>query len=221
MKHFNDMDDIYKDDLIFHEKIIQCSVCEKEYKRKNDRLAKEHIAKRECHSYYQVFKGTNTEEVLYDIYLRLAAALYQQQQIKVRIISHKKFTNSIKYNQAGKFYMFCYNNKIQDIMGYLDYVIDNTYWKFENQIVTNAIKESVLVDHRKDRMKKSNEELDEKFYNQHEDRLSSDIDFLLRSFERADINPEYYFNQVSFDDTMVKMSDIEKSRLEKFLKGMI
>jgi hypothetical protein len=220
IKHFNEIDEIYKNSLIYGSHTITCSVCDKVYKRKNDRLAKEHIGKKKCHSYYQVFKKTITEELLYDIYLRICAAHYQKHGKKVMLLNFRKFTNTQSYNQAAKLYMFCFNNKIRNILDYVDYVIDNTHWKYDNQLVSNGIRDSVLIEYRKTKTKTLDKESNEKFYNQNKDRLFSDTGFLLRSLERGDINYKYFFKKCSFDNIIDNMNNTEKSRLTKFLLGV-
>jgi len=217
VKHFNEIDKIYREGLIYNSNGITCSVCNKVYKTKNNTIAKGHIDKRNCHSYYDVFKKTNTEEILYDIYVRLCAAQYQKFGKKILILSFIKFRNTQKYNQAAKLYMFCFDNKIRDILDYVDYVVDNTRWMYDNQFISNGMKDSVLIKYRKTKRTVFDKVLDEKFYNEYHDRLFVDTSFLLRSLERGDISYKYLFEKNPFDNVIDKMNPTEKYRLEKFL----
>lgn len=205
---YNSFEKIYSKGIIYNDDNIECSVCGKTYKTEAN--AKKHFEQMNCHTYKNIFDGTEAENMMYEIFVSLLAIENK------RCISRAKFPKSKLYTPIAKFMLFCNKHKIQDHGDYLSYVLGNTYWKHLNVGLHNAVKDSVLKDYRKYKIKNFNKN-SEKFFNTNKEQIEQDTSFVLRSLERGDISYEYLFSVIDFDEFVNMLSGIEIERLERFL----
>lgn len=208
---YNSLEKIYENGLIYNKDNIECSVCGKKYKRESTAL--KHFEKANCHTLQNVFKDTEAENVMYDIFISLLAIEGK------RCVSRVKFSKSRLYNPIAKFMLFCNTNKVMNHGDYLSYVLENTYWNHVSTGIGNALKDSVLKEYREHKKRNLNVD-NEKFYNSNKIRLVTDTTFVLRSLERGDISHDYLFDKIGFDTFVNKLNSIEIERLEKFLIGI-
>lgn len=210
MRVFNDMDTIYARGITEQAGVYTCTVCQKEYKTYAG--ITRHFGEQNCHSYRNIFEGTATEELLYDIFKELMAIEGKH------VVSVKKFRHTRSYTIIAKFFIFCYQNGVRDHFDYLEYVLGNTKWKVVMQGVSKGCLESVLKDYRKYRRQTPDRSRDTRFYNEHEAELREDPTFALRALERGEITVGFLFGQMDLDEFLDKCTDAEEYRFEKFLE---
>lgn len=209
---FNSIEQIYSKGIIENDDTFECSVCGKTYKRESSAI--KHFEAMNCHSYRNIFDGTEAENNMYNLFVSLLAIEGK------RCISRAKFQKSKLYTPIAKFMLFCHKHKIQDQGDYLTYVLENTYWKTVGMGLSNAIKDSSLKEYRKHKVKFFNQH-SEKFFNMNKERILTDTSFVLRSLERGDISHEYLFKQIDFDEFINMLSGVEIERLERYLIGVV
>lgn len=214
MKHFNSVDALYDDGVVVYNGKYVCSCCNKEYK--TPKGANNHFAKRNCHSYQQVFNGTDTEEMFYDIYVMLTA------MTNYHTISKYQFTkNKLYYNKIAKFYMYCLEQNIINFTQYLEFTLHFSYVAGSPFDALHLAKYpenyEMYLKRRKYFVTEKDSEL---FFNTHRTRIDGDGIYTIRALERGEIKYGYLFDHIDYDSFINSLSDVGKTRLENFLVSM-
>ena len=213
MKLFNEIDEIYEKGIVpTSDGQFKCSVCGKIYKTQKN--ADKHIAKQNCHSYSSVFKGNQIEYKFFSVYNFLAGVEGETGY------SFNRFRKSGRYTQIAKLYVFCSRNRLNDIEDYLVYILETYSLPNAYYSLVMGQKESVLVEYRNWLRRNVSNGDSYKFYNEYKEQLE-DTSFVLRSLERGDIHYEFLFDKIDFDGFVEILSDIEKDRLESFLRTVV
>lgn len=140
IKQFNEIDEIYSNGIIKEGNEFVCSVCKKKYKREQNALR--HFERKDCHQLKDIFSGTDTEDILYEIYRQLMAVESKP------VFGKRRFYGTRYYNSIARFYLHCYHHRVFDLYDYLEYVLLNTKWTNIFQPLTIALKETTLQDYR-------------------------------------------------------------------------
>lgn len=213
MRLFNDVEQIYQKGIVSpaysSSGKYQCSVCEKFFSTETG--AARHFAKQACYTIRNVFEGTITENQLYEIYKNLAKVAGDY------CLSRVRFRSSRFYSITGKFFLYCYNNKVGDIGGYLEYLIMKEGGDNYFHILSLGQRDSVLRRYRLRRVKNPDLEAVQAFLRENEERVYSDPSFTLRSLERGDLTLSELEGRIDWDEFMNSLSDAETTRLELFL----
>lgn len=210
---FNDIDQIYQSGIIYPDSSQngkhQCSVCGKDFT--TEKRALTHYNKRSCFKVQDIFKGTVSEDCLYEIYDELTVVTGGYRLSKAR------FGTSRYYPTTGKFYLYCYNNSIVDIFDYLNYIINREGSTTYFQILSLGQKDSVLKRYRKKLARSPNKESVEAFLRANEERVYSDPSFTIRSLERGDLSVSILEEKIDIDRFIDSLTDMEAERLSLFL----
>lgn len=213
-KLFNELDDIYNKDIIDITNGHRCPVCDKVYKRKVS--AEKHLTKKNCHSNRQVFRGTIAEDMFYQLYLNVATI-----NATVTLSRVSFMRNNFYYNLIARYYMYCRNHNIQNIAGYIEWVLRTQYCKSNPyNSFRIAVRDDVYEEYHKRRRYLVTEEESQKFYNEHHDHLVCDTSYVIRCLENGNIHYEFLFNQIDADDFMGQLSDLEGERMQRFLSSV-
>lgn len=211
MKRFNTIDDIYELGVLRDGEYYVCSVCDKRYKKKEN--IDRHIEPKNCFKYYHVFKNTPTEELFYKWYSLYAGLSGSVGYSKV------KFRRTPQYSGLVKFYNFCMDHKISDMSDYFKFIINEFKFEKLNSALLHGTSDIMFKRYRRNIGKYIDKNKSEIFLDQNKKKLRRDTVFCIRALERGDISYLTLFDEINFDEFVIKLSPLEKTRLETFLEN--
>ena len=206
---YNTLDDIYSSQPFGSAFGYRCPVCHKDFK--TIKGVTRHYEKRACHKLKHVFEGTRGEVTLYHLYRKLCEA---ERRFPYSL---ENFRKTRFYTLIGKFMLFCMTNTLLNYEEYLWFVIRELKPDTLIKAVSLAVNEKYLLLYRQWKVFHINDEQSAAFYQAYRTFLTSDIHFVLRSFEKGELSPSYYFSKVELFDFYALLSDAQKKRLETFL----
>lgn len=214
MKFFNTIDDIYGSNSVVYDtddEVFRCTVCSATFEDKEK--ADAHYDERKCHTAQNVFKNTELEHRIYKLYLNICAEQH---------IGHTstllRFRTKPQYKRLAKFFLFCLDNGIRNITQYAEYAIVTEQKKSKNPY--HAL--SYFCDVRRLNQYRvflyQNPSLidSEVFFNSNWDKLNTDLTFVCRALERADIAYSYLASKLNLDALYQGATQIEKLRFDSF-----
>lgn len=204
MKKFNTLDEVYKNGYRTNAKTgaHTCTVCGKTLKTESK--MESHVNTRLCHDYKDIFMGTVTEADMFKIFQCVSQAPQH---------SKAGFRKNRWYNIIARFWLFCYNNRIQDKYDYMMFVLKQVKYKHLTQGVQLACKQEYVSKWFKHRMINLSEDESETFWDHNKTILCDDIDYCLRSLERGDITIEVLFSHLDTDDFIDRLTPPQYHRL--------
>jgi ribosomal protein L37AE/L43A len=219
MKVYNEIEKIYEGkEVIEKDGRFHCPVCKKSY-AKRERTQK-HLNEWSCHSYKQVFEGTQSEELFYELYKAAKTSNRIMRKLQDVPVSPKEFKKHTKsYNLIAKFYTFCLGNNIKDPIDYFTYVVVDGHWKDAFVVFHIAQVQFWLNSYFKHRRENVNEKTSELFWNQYQDELKTNTQFLIRALERGEIRWDYLFERIKIQDLF--LTDAEKEQIVGVLNEFV
>ena len=215
IKLFNDIDDIYiNKDVIEKDGVYICPICN--HKAKRETTIQKHFVKKDCHTYKDIFKNTQTEKDLFNLYRTLLTLVDNN----VRGFGIEQFRKQSSYTILAKFFLFCFTNKIS-MDSYTNFCLDKFFNSVANPFIAIScgIKETVLQDFMLWRRMNGKKIDSIKFFEKNRSIITTDTSFALRILERGDVDIETFFQNLDFDSFITKLNNVQKTYLEIILSG--
>ena len=212
--NYNNLDEIYVDDIQHDTNGFTCPVCNKTYKR--EKTAVGHYAKKQCHSMVDMFQGTDTEMKIRSI----ATVLLSYVRETTSYSSMKRFRKSRIYSLVARLFVYNTTHGLHDIENYLLWGVHETKSRTPHVILAFLLRERLdFKEFFKFRRDTLTEEEQERFYLVNETQIHSDINWLLRQAEKGIITFDFLSARLDLRVFVDSLNDIQKERLTQLIKS--
>ena len=213
---FNNVERLYGQPVLSDNEKWYCPVCQKGYKQKKS--LENHINKRNCHSYVDLFHDTVSERYMYDVYKEMI----EDNMIPPSKGGVKGFRKSKYYKPIANLLIYwSRNNCDMDMLAmYVLYFNRKNHFNHTITLLNSIASDGFLREFRGYLMKNEHLIDSESFFNNYKERLQSDTTFMLRSLERGDIGLSYLLDDMreGMDAHLESMTNAELRRYSNILE---
>lgn len=181
-----------------------CPICGKKYKKIE--TLKKHYEEKSCHSAVDIFKDTQTEFLMLNVFVVLC---FREKEKSV--VSMGSFRKSKYYSRVAEFFVFCRKNNIKSWENYMEYC-SQYYNGNMNGFLSYLIKESTLTLYYHWRRGNITEEASTRFLQENFSELKDNFNFLVRSIERGEMTLETAISGIGHLH-FVNMSPLERKAI--------
>lgn len=212
MKLFNTLEEIYINPLIIHKatNTIICPVCKKSYKRIE--AANSHYNKRDCFKMVDVFRHTESEHKMLQVYKGL-----MMMDNKLNLVSITGFRKSPQYTVIGKFFLFCHSHDVRSPESYFNFGIDAYYGDNAFAMIPFLMKESTIIKYFDWRKENVSDDESELFVAQYKDIFINDTASMLRSLERGEFKLRHLVSELG-ESWLTNINPLHEHRLTELLE---
>lgn len=190
-----------------------CPVCQKTFKTETG--AKKHFEKKGCHTLKQLFMGTEFESCMYTFYKELLAVRGNR-----GFTSLSTFREGSLYKPVARFLSFCIENGV-DVYKYMFWLVG----RFGSdtplvQLLGMGRKDETLRKYRA--FLRTNPGMIDShvFFEKHREQLQTDLSFLIRAVQRADVDLGFVIRRIDTDKLLASATDVEILRFDALLDAL-
>lgn len=210
MNHVRSKADIYAGvSIIFddEDEVYRCPVCAKEYR--SQQAAHRHLSRQRCHSVASHFQHTHLEQAIYNLYVDICVVNDIQHAASLPTFRPRK-----EYEAIATFFLFCIENGVRDPTQYAEYAMARDNDKNAYHALAIAQKKSSLLTYRKFLVQNPNFIPSERYFDENETQLKSDLGFVCQSVEMANIALGFLFAKMDINNLYQTATTMERLRFD-------